>query len=573
MTDPSIDQDWLEVDRLIKKIQAFRGKVAKLDSTEFLGLIQTWEALLVKFQKLDLYASLLEATNIGEAKIVRFKKGIEEKLVDRQRQILFIETELATMPENQWQKHLTSPKLKAYNKFIDRLSQQAKHTLSEESESILALKNQTGAGALTHLYSIVSETIIFKWQKQALTLEELMAKFHEPSPTVRRQAAKVLAKGLKANRQLIAPLLNSLVQDKAINDQLRGFKLPSEARLLSDDVELSMVEALVKSVKAHQNTVNRYYKLKKQILKVKKLYWWDRYAPLPATKAKISQNQAIEMVQNALTEFSPAMAEISASLIKRQHIDWLPANNKRAGAFCAYAGADCYPFVMLNYTQQPRDVMTLAHELGHAIHGQLANQHNSYLQADSSLALAEIASVFAETLLFKKLLQSKELTKNDKVSLLMSFIEDRFATVFRQISMFQFEQKLHQRRGEVGELSADEIDQLWDQTMRQPFESSLTYTNEHAPTWMYVSHIFHWPFYVYSYGFAQICVLALYKQFQTQGEDFIEPYLALLKAGGSLSPKDNLKRMGLDLEQPAFWSDGLGVLDDFIDQLEKEIKS
>jgi oligoendopeptidase F len=572
-TDPRLAQDWKTADDLIKALSDLRGKMASLSPDSLLRLMQTWEELQVLLHRIGLFAGLLEATNIGVTEVTRFNKQVEEQMVAKSNQIIFIETELSKLTEEKWQEHLASEALKPYRKLIEMLYKQAKHTLSEEAETILSEKSQTSGAALTHLYSVTTDTLEFDWDGTIVTLEEIMAKFHDPSAAIRKQAAMVLQTGLLTNKKTTPPILNALVQDKAINDRLRHYEYPEQARFMNDDVEQPTVEALVEAVSQSYGLVERYYGLKKKILGLDKLYWWDRYAPLPDVKAKIEREAAVTMVREAFTAFSPDMATIMDEMIAKEHVDWLPSKTKRGGAFCAYGDKECYPYVLLNYTDQPRDAMTLAHELGHAIHGRLASQNNTFVESDSSLALAEIASVFGETLLFEKLVKSDSLSKDDKVALLMSFIEDRFATVFRQITMFQFEQALHQKRRAEGELGQEEIDELWDETMRKPFESSMTYTDEHKPTWMYVSHIFHWPFYVYSYAFAQLCVLALYKQYKEKGQPFADEYVKLLKAGGSLSPKDNLALIGLDINSSSFWKDGLSVLASFIADLEAEIQT
>lgn len=571
-TDPKLEQDWQAADELIKHLVESKGQIGQFDSNALLKLIVSWEALQLNLHRISLYASLLEATNIGIAEVTRFKKQVEERLVAKTNQIIFIETELAKLTPKQWATHRAAVELKPYNKLLEMLSKQAQHTLSEEAETILSEKGQTSGQALTHLYSVTTDTLEFDWDGQIVTLEEVMAKFHASYPATRKQAAMVLHSGLLTNKKTTPPILNALIQDKAIDDRLRHYEYPEQARLMNDDVERPAVESLTQAVGQSYNLVERYYGLKKKILGLDQLYWWDRYAPLPQAETKIEKETALTMVKDAFTQFSPAMAAITDRMVTEKHIDWLPSKTKRGGAFCAFGDPKTYPYVLLNYTDQPRDAMTLAHELGHAIHDVLASEQNVFVQIHPSLALAEIASVFGETLLFEKLMQSENLTKADKTALLMSFIEDRFATVFRQISMFQFEQALHEKRRSEGEVSREEIDQLWDETMRRPFESSMTYTPEHAPTWMYVAHIFHWPFYVYSYAFAQLCVLALYKQYKEQGQPFTEGYLNLLRAGGSLSPKDNLAQLGLDIDQPAFWKDGLAVLEGFIDDLETLVK-
>lgn len=570
--DPTIEADFQQAEQLIAQLQDYRDKIASLTSEQLLELITTWEKVQVLLSKVGLYAALLESTHIGEAAITRFNKATEERIIQLSTQLIFIETELAQLSEEAWQKHLKSPALQPYHKFVSELHEQAKHTLSEPEEKILAEKSQTSRDALLHLYSLTTDTLLFDWQGERLTLEEVVSKFHDPDPETRRQAALTLHEGLKNNDKTTPAILNALIQDKTITDRLRHYDYPEQARFIGDDVDKETVEALVTAVSQSYSLVERYYRLKKQIMGTEELYWWDRYAPLPETKEIIEQPEAIEKVLTAFNAFSPEIATIAQEMMEKEHIDWNPSPTKRGGAFCADANKKTYPYVLLNYTKQPRDVMTLAHELGHAIHDVLADKENVYIQTHPSLALAEIASVFGETLLFEQLINT-DLNKQDKISLMMNFIEDRFATIFRQTTMFQFEQQLHTKRRAHGELSKEEIDTLWHETMKQPFESALTYTDEHRNTWMYVQHVFNWPFYVYSYTFAQLCVLALYKQYKEQGQSFVPTYLEILKRGGSLSPKDNLKLAGFDLTDANFWQQGLQVIEGFIDDLESLVET
>lgn len=565
-SDPKIEADFQHAQTKIETLKNYRNKIAGLSSKELLKLLTDWEETAIILEKIGLFAGLLESTNVGVDAVTRFNKQVEERTITLGKELIFIEIELAAIDDARWQEHLNAPELQPYHKFLEKVYRQAQYTLTEAEEKILAEKSQTSWHALTHLYSITTDTLPIDWEGKSVTLEELLNKFHDAEPAIRKQAAMVLHTSLAKNDRTTPAILNSLIQDKKISDGLRHYDYPEQARLMGDDVEKETVQALIKAVNGSYQLVTDYYELKKKILGVEELYWWDRYAPLPETKATIEQAEAQRMVIDAYQQFSPEMATIAQEMIDTGHIDWLPSPTKRGGAFCAYGSKGTYPYVLLNYVASPRDVMTVAHELGHAIHDVLADRENRYFQTHPSLALAEIASVFGETLLFEKLVNGN-LAKNDKISLLMSFVEDRFATVFRQITMFQFEQQLHAKRRTEGELSKEAIDTLWHETMQAPFAKALTYTDEHKNSWMYVHHLFHWPFYVYSYSFAQLCVLALYRQYKEQGQAFVPKYLEILKAGGSLSPKDNLARAGLDLADPNFWKDGLSVINQSIDQL------
>jgi len=569
--DPQIEKDFAASDELITRLKTYRDKIASLSPPEVFELIHTWEDLAFTFHKIELFAGLLESTNVNVPDVTRFVKKIEERMVAKGQETIFIHVEFAHVIEPTWKAWLKSPDLAPYANFLQQLHEQAKHTLTEPEEKILAEKSQTSSQALAHLYEVTTDTLSFAWDDQTITLEELMTKFYSADAAVRKQAAHVLHEGLRANDKTTPSLYNALVQDKSINDRLRKFHFPEAERFNHDEVEKPTVEAMLTAVRQAQPLITSYYTLKKQILNTDTLYWWDRYAPLPETKTSFTIDQAKQMVHGAYHEFSPDMAQIVENMYIKQHVDWLPSKTKRGGAFCAMSGKSIYPYVLMNYTTTPRDTMTLAHELGHAIHDVLAQDKNTFLQTHPSLALAEIASTFGEFLLFEKLVSSDTIQPQDRIALIMSFLEDTFSTIFRQATMFEFEQKVHTKRHQEGELSKDEIDTLWHKTMSKPFSESLLYTDEHKNTWMYVGHIIRSPFYVYSYAFAKLCVLSLVMQYKEKGQSFVPVYLKLLQSGGSLSPKDNLAQAGLDITDVAFWQQGLAVINDYIEALKKAV--
>lgn len=364
MDDPNIQKDFAACDKLIKKLRSYRGKIATLTPAEVLKLIETWETFAFTGHKLGLFSGLLEATNVNVAEITRFVKKTEEQLLARGKEIIFIDVEFAKLSKSEWQALLKSTELKPYKKFLSKLAEDAKHTLSEPEEKILAEKNQTSWQALSHLFAITTNTLTTKWDGKDITLEEIITKLHDPSADVRKKAALTVHELLKANDKTTPSILNSLIQDKSISDRLRGYKYPEEARFMHEDVDKETVEALITAVSNSYDLVERYYKLKKKIFGVKEFYWWDRYAPLPQTKTTVTQEQAKAMVLDAFTSFSTEVAKIAEEMFAREHIDWLPKPTKRGGAFCAWGGNGIYPYVLLNYTNSLRDVSTLAHELG-----------------------------------------------------------------------------------------------------------------------------------------------------------------------------------------------------------------
>jgi oligoendopeptidase F len=570
--DRAIVRDFSRTDRLIKQLVDYRGKIANLTPKEMFKLVTTSEELSLFFHKIGLFAGLLDATHVGVDAFTRFSKKIDEIIINKSQEIIFIDVELAHISDEKWEEFLTSEVLAPYRHHLEAVHRDAIHTLTEPEEKILSQKSQTSGTALAHLFEITTSTLEFPWVEGKITLDQLLTKFHDPDNEVRKKVARVLHKGLQSNTRTTPAIYNSLVQDKSISDQLRHYAYPEQSRFDHDEVDQETVTSLIEAVTSQSDSVEKYYELKRKILDIPQLYWWDRYAPLPVPEAKIAIEDAQTMVQSAYQEFSPELGEIVQKMYEYEHIDWLPSSTKHGGAFCASSSKNVYPYVLLNYTDTPRDVMTLAHELGHAVHDVLAQDNNVFLQTHPSLATAEIASVFGESLLFDKLLSS-DISREDKIALLMSNIEDSFATVFRQITMFQFEQAVHTKRQAEGELSKEELDSLWQKTIKKPFGKAVRFTKEHTNTWMYIPHIINTPFYVYSYAFAQLCVLALVKQYKEKGTDFVPIYLNLLRAGGSLSPKDNLSQAGLDITQKEFWLTGLSLIEERIKQLEKLIET
>ncbi len=570
--DPQIKADLAQVDTFIKELQTYRGKITALSSADLLPFIQKHEQMANVTGKIGLYTGLLESTHVADPDVTRFAKKTEEILIQKDTELIFVEVEMAQIDDATWKKHLSAPELEPYRAMLHDISITAKHTLTEPEEKIMAEKSQTSWNALTHLFSITTDTLTAKWEGKDISLTDLSHKIHDPNPEVRKKAALLMHKTLNENKKTAPAVYNALVQDKEISDRLRHYDYPEQGRFQADSVDKETVAALVEAVNKNFDLVTRYYTLKKKIFGVDELMWWDRYAPLPKPQTEIAVEDAEKMVLDAFAAFHPRMKEIAQEVIAKNHIDWLPSNTKRGGAFCAYGTMGSLPYILMNYTKTPNDVMTLAHELGHAIHDVLAEENNVYFQAHPSLAVAEIASVFSESLLFERLMQS-DISKEDKIALLMEHIEGSFATVIRQTTMFQFEQAVHTKRREEGELSFDQLNDLWHETMKAPYEKTLNYTDEHKNTWMHIPHLINTPFYVYSYAFAQVCVLALFKQYKDQGEKFVPTYLTLLKTGGSKSPKDNLAQAGLDITKPEFWQSGLDIIGAYIDDLEELVNS
>ena len=356
--------------------------------------------------------------------------------------------------------------------------------------------------------------------------------------------------------------MNNILADKASDDRLRNYPTWISARNMSNEVDDATVDALVEAVTSRYDVVARYYNLKRRLLGLDGLYDYDRYAPLPAADRHYDWSEARDVVLNAYAGFDQRMADVASLFFERRWIDAAIRPGKRGGAFSAGTVPSVHPYILMNFEARPRDVMTLAHELGHGIHQKLAGVQG-LLQADTPLTTAETASVFGEMLVFQDLL-ARENDPGVRLAMLTSKIEDSFATAFRQVSMNRFEHVAHTARRSEGELSTERLSELWMGSQRPMFGDSVTLTDNYALWWSYVPHFISTPGYVYAYAFGELLVLALYARFKQSSAGFADAYLAMLTAGGSNWPHEIVKPLGVDLTDPAFWQNGLGILDDMV---------
>jgi oligoendopeptidase F len=361
-------------------------------------------------------------------------------------------------------------------------------------------------------------------------------------------------------------IFNTLVQDKAFDDRRRGYPHPMAARHLANEAQRESVDALLKACVGRYDLVARYYRLKARLLGLDTLADYDRYAPLPGVEGQRSFDEARRIVLDAYRDFSPRMAESAARFFTERWIDAELRPGKRGGAFSASTLPSLHPYVLLNYTGNLRDVMTVAHELGHGVHQSLASVQGLFEQ-DTPLTTAETASVFGEMLVFRRLMR-EERDPRVRLALLCGKLEDAFATVFRQVAMTRFEQALHAARREEGELPLERVNQLWMEANRPMFGDSVQLSDDYAWWWLYIPHFVHSPFYCYAYAFGELLVLALLRRHDEEGAAFVPRYLALLEAGGSDSPERLLAAMGLDITDPAFWRGGLALLEELLEQAE-----
>jgi len=395
----------------------------------------------------------------------------------------------------------------------------------------------------------------------------LLARLYRPERALRQRAAEAFSAGLRSNLRVSAYILNNILADKASDDRLRRYPTWLSARNLDNRIDDATVEALVRAVMERCDLVARYYGLKRRLLGLEELADFDRYAPLPAACGRLGWEEARRLVEEAYTGFHPRLGGIARTFFERRWIDAAPAPGKRGGAFSHETVPSAHPYVLLNFEGSPRDVMVLAHELGHGAH-QYLSRGQGLLLADSPLTTSETASVFGEMLAFQSLL-AREPEPAGRLALLLQKIEESFATVFRQVAMNRFEAAIHEERRGRGELSPARFGELWLETQNAMFRGSVRLTEDYAVWWSYIPHFLHTPGYVYAYAFGELLVLALYARYRELGEAFPPLYLELLAAGGSDWPEQLLRPLGMDLKDPAFWDRGLGLLEERVRQAEE----
>ncbi|MGB6971800.1 MAG: M3 family oligoendopeptidase, partial [Desulfobulbales bacterium] len=441
----------------------------------------------------------------------------------------------------------------------------AEHQLSQIEEKLLLERAPVGRGSWTTLFEKIMGHI--KFGEKQRTEEEVLADLYNPDRMVRQQAALDLTEGLQSQLHILTHVFNTLLADKMITDRLRKYPGWIRSMNLGNELEDKTVEVLIEAVTARYDIPQRYYGIKQKMLGLDELLDYDRYAPVPhLPDKKISWAEGKTMVLDAFAQFSPRMAEIAGYFFDKKWIHAPVYEGKRGGAFAHPCVPEVHPYVLVNYTGNLRDVSTVAHELGHGVHQYLAAE-NGYYNSNTTLVLSETASVFAELLVFNSQLALLD-RKEERNAFICQKLESIFATVFRQISMNRFEDKVHKARRDQGELKTEEVTDIWLRTQRQMFGDSVTLSQNYGIWWSYIPHFLHTPGYVYSYAFGELLVLALYARYKNEGGAFVPKYLDLLSAGGTQTPYMLLEPFDVNLDDPGFWNDGLKIIDEMLAMIE-----
>jgi oligoendopeptidase F len=573
--DPKVDGDLAAALQRARAFEVtYRGKidVAGGPAPELLlAAVTELESLSEQMDRPAIYASLLHAAKTDDPQRGALLARTREQRTAINKHLIFFDLEWIKLPEESARKLIDALALAKYRHYLEQKRAWRPHYLSEPEEKILDEKAVTGRAAFVRLFDETVSSMTFPFvhdgRSESLSMQQINAKLYDADRSVRQAAAAGLTQGLQNNARLLTFIFNNLVFDHKSDCELRRFPDPMAPRHLANEISGAVVEALMTAAERHHGVVQRYYDLKRGLLKLPVLYDYDRYAPLFADQPTCDWPRARQIVTESYQAFAPQAGAIVRRFFDERWIDAELRPGKRGGAFSSSAVPSVHPYILMSFTDKLRDVMTLAHELGHGVH-QYLSRRVGYLQCDTPLTTAEMASVFGEMVTFQRLLELYP-DPRTRLALLCSKIEDGFATVFRQVVLTRFEQSLHQARRERGELTSEQINELWLAANRPMHGDAVQLTDGYAWWWLYIGHFIHVPFYCYAYAFGELLVLALVQKYKQEGQAFVPKYLELLSAGGSEAPHVLLARLGVDVTDPAFWELGLRLLGEMVAEAEE----
>jgi len=572
MQSPELADDLAKARELASAFQSrWRGKLAeevRATDGKLADAVKQYEELEELLGRIISYAGLIYSGDTSDPARAKFYGDIQSNVTDIASKLLFFSLELNRVDDSEMDAAMDrDPALGHYRPWIVDLRQDKPFQLEDRVEELFHDKAVTGAGAWNRLFDETLTSLRFTVDDEDMSIEAALNLLQDTEREKRRKAASALANVFSENLRTFTLITNTLAKDKEISDRWRGFEDVADSRHLANRVERDVVDALTKAVSdAYPTISHRYYAMKAKWLGLDQLEYWDRNAPLPDAKRRdIPWDEARQTVLSAYSGFAPEMASIAERFFDNSWIDAAVRPGKSPGAFAHPTVPSVHPYVLLNYVGKPRDVMTLAHELGHGVHQVLAGRQGA-LMAATPLTLAETASVFGEMLTFRSLLDQAK-TDAERKTLLASKVEDMINTVVRQIAFYQFERRLHIERRE-GELTAERIGEIWLEIQGASLGPAIRLGDGYDTYWTYIPHFIHSPFYVYAYAFGDCLVNSLYAVYRNSETGFQEKYFEMLKAGGTKHHSELLAPFGLDASDPAFWSKGLSMISGFIDELE-----
>ena len=567
--DPNIGKDIKEISKLSNEFsKKWKGRIKELSATDFVKSIENYQAINESIYKIGTHSSLTFATNMEDPEISRYNSSISDQITEILSSLIFFTLELSKIDDKTIESWMKENSAQKWQPFITILRKRNPYLLDPLVEEILIEKSATGRAAWVRLFDETSAALRFPFRKDLLSEAEILNLLSDSDPENRKIAGKSLSEILDKNKRIFAMILNVISRDRYIEDNKRGFQRIMSSRNLDNDVEDEVVDALVNTVdKAMPKLTHRYYKWKAKQFGKNKLDWWDRNAPLPQTSENpIKWVDAKNIILDSFSSFHPKISNLAELFFKNNWIDASVRQGKASGAFAHPSVPSLHPYILVNYQGKIRDVMTLAHELGHGVHQILAAK-NGLLMAETPLTLAETASVFGEMLVFRKLLD--ESSVEQKKQLLAGKIEDMLNTVARQIGFHQFEVKFHEARIK-SELTPDEISDIWMETQSHAVGPYVNLNNDYRVLWGYIPHFVHTPFYVYAYAFGDSLVNALWYAYQQSDKDeFSKKYIDMLSSGGTKSHNDLLKSFNLSAYEDSFWDKGITMITSLMDELEE----
>lgn len=563
-----VERSLVELGKLVGQVESARPQLqATMSSPDFLAILRLTESIAEISNRLGAFAYLWFSENTKEAKSRSLKSRVEERLTALNNRLLFFDLWWQGVDSFNAERLMADAGDLRYH--LETIRRYKSHTLSEAEEKIINVKNVTGRSAVNTLYDVVTNgltfTLMVDGKKRTMNREQLMTHVRSPQASIRQAAYQELYRVFSAQRDLIGEMYRTLVNDwKSENVELRAFSSPIATRNLGNDVPNQAVDVLLTTCAKNADIFQTYFKLKAKICKITSMTRYHIYAPHRTETKTYRYDDAVAMVLEAYRGFSPQLADLAEEVFRAKHIDAPTRPGKLGGAFCYSVAPGLTPYVMLNFTGEARDVATMAHELGHAIHGMMAKDH-SVFTFHATLPLAETASVFGERILSDALM-SQEPKKTVRQGLLLSQLDDIYATILRQAYFVRFENLAHQMIADGA--TGNQLAQAYLAELRQQFGKSVKVPDEFQWEWLSIPHLFASPFYCYAYSFGNLLVLALYRMYKEQGASFVPQYLALLSAGGAQSPQDILNTVGVDMTSEAFWQSGFDTIREMLKDLE-----
>jgi len=562
-----IDADLLRAQELTQGFETrYRGAVAGLDAAAMTAALRELEAIHEVLGRAAAYAFLDFSIDVADPARGALLQKVQESMTQTGARLLFFSLEWLAVADDAANRLLASPEMEGYRHYLQSARRYRPYVLSEGEERVLAEKSVTARSSWDRLFEEVTTAVRVKIGDGEVTLDEALSKLHDGDPQARRASAQAVTDALRGGLPVRKFVLNTILADKSIDDRLRSYPHWIADRNLANEASDESVQALIEAVTSRYDIPHRYFALKKKLLGLETLYDWDRYAPLDSAEPQVSWDEAREIVLDAYGSFSPRMRELGSEFFDKNWIDAALGPNKRGGAYAHQAIPSLHPYVFINYTGKRRDVLVLAHELGHGVHMSLSRAQ-TYLNFDTPLTTAETASIFGETVTFSRVLDAEH-DPERRLGLMVGRIDDAIASIFRQVAMNRFEDTIHNHRRASGELSEEDLNTAWLRTQRDMLGPAVEVSENYGIWWSYIPHFIGAPGYVYAYAFGNLLALAIYQRAVEEGPAFAPKYFDLLSAGGSDSPEALTAKLGVDLSDPAFWQGGLNQISTLVDEAE-----